>query len=172
MRIRPETPEDFRRIHDFVKQAFATAKVCDGDEQEYVENLRAGDAYIPELALVAEVAGRIIGHVMLTRLAVRGEGGAAHPGLLLGPLAVALEHRSRGVGSALVREGFRRAVALGYTAVFLVGDSAYYGRFGFRPAVQFGIKNDSAIPDEEALVCELVPDALKGVTGTVTFEGF
>jgi len=101
MRIRPETPEEFPLLYDFVQRAFATARVCDGDEQDYAARLRAGDAYIPALALVAEEGGRIIGHVLFTRLAVRWADGREQPALLLGPLSVALEHRSRGVGAGL-----------------------------------------------------------------------
>lgn len=173
MRIRPETPEEFPLLYDFVRRAFATARVCDGDEQDYAARLRDGDAYIPALALVAEEGGRIIGHVLFTRLAVRRADGGEQPALLLGPLSVALEHRQRGVGAALVREGCRRAMALGHSAVFLVGDPAYYGRFGFRPAADFGIANTNELPDSDVLARELTPGALAGLAGgTITLEGF
>lgn len=68
MIIRRETSEEFPRIYALVKTAFQTAKVADGNEQDFVSQLRAGGGYIPELALVAEENGSLIGHIMLTRI--------------------------------------------------------------------------------------------------------
>ena len=56
---------------------------------------------------------------------------------------------------------------MGYTSVLLVGDPAYYHRFGFGAAADFGIKHAHDIPDENVMACELVPGALDGVSGTM-----
>lgn len=73
MLIRPEVPSDFSEVYRFVKKAFASAYVKDGSEQDFVEKLRAGAGYLPDLALVAEEAGGLVGYVMLTRIfAVEG----------------------------------------------------------------------------------------------------
>ena len=64
MTIRQATPEDFDAIYSLVKTAFQTAKVSDGGEQDFVLKLRKG-SYIPELELVAEEDGVLIGHIML-----------------------------------------------------------------------------------------------------------
>ena len=88
---------------------------------------------------------------------------------MLAPLAVALEYRNRGVGSKLVKESFELARNLGYTAVFVVGDPAYYSRFGFKSSVHFGVKHVPAIGDQYVMACELSNGALAGVKGTVTF---
>jgi predicted N-acetyltransferase YhbS len=165
--IRPEKPLEYPFIYDLVKVAFQTAQVSDGDEQNFVDKLRASSGYIPELALVAEQDGQIIGHVMLTKTWVAGAG-LKHEVLLLAPLAVALEHRRRGIGSKLVMESFRLAKNMGYQAVLVVGNPAYYGKFGFRPSVSFGIVHDPPIPDPYIMACELVPHALSGVSGTVS----
>lgn len=58
---------------------------------------------------------------------------------------------------------------MGYSSVFVVGDPAYYQKFGFKAAVGFGIKNKYNIPDEYVMACELVPGALDGVGGTIEF---
>lgn len=87
--------------------------------------------------------------------------------LYVAPLSVVLEHRNRGVGSALIRESFRLAKEMGYTSVVLVGDPAYYHRFGFRSAIHFGVKHMHEIPDENVMACEIVPDALREVSGTL-----
>lgn len=88
-----------------------------------------------------------------------------HAVLYLAPISVPLEDRCKGIGSALIKESFRRARNMGYTAVVLVGDPAYYHRFGFKSAITFGIKPKMEIPDEYVMACELVAGALKGISG-------
>jgi putative acetyltransferase len=167
MLIRRETPEEFSQIYDLVKVAFQTAKVTDGKEQDFVNQLRSNGNYIPELALVAEENGKLIGHIMLTKTYIVN-GGNKFETLLLAPISVALEYRKRGVGTSLIKESFKLAKEMGYTSVLLVGDPAYYHRFGFKAAVSFGIKHIYNIPDEYVMACELVPDALYGISGTTT----
>lgn len=165
MLIRRETPEEFPQIYDLVKVAFKTAKVSNGKEQDFVNQLRGSGNYIPELALVAEENGKLIGHIMLTKTYIV-DGGNKFETLLLAPISVALEYRNRGVGSNLIKESFKSAKEMGYTSVLLVGDPAYYHRFGFKAAVNFCIKHTHNIPDENVMACELVPDALCGISGT------
>lgn len=168
MVIRRETPEEFSQIYDLVKAAFETAKVSNGKEQDFVNQLRSGGNYIPELALVAEEEGHLIGHIMLTETYFINSGNRVQT-LLLAPVSVVLEYRNRGVGSDLIREGLRLAREMGHTSVILVGDPGYYHRFGFKSSVDFGIKNTNDIPDEYVMACELVPGALDGISGTVEF---
>lgn len=165
--IRPEKPSEFRLIYDLIKVAFQTAQVSNGDEQNFANRLRAGDGYIPELALIAEQDGQIVGHIMLTKTYVYSAS-STNEVLLLGPLAVALEHRRRGVGSKLVLESLTLAKNLGYEAVLVVGNPSFYGRFGFAPSVSFGIVHNPPIPASYVMACELVPQALAGVAGTVS----
>ena len=165
MIIRRETPEEFSQIYELVKVAFKTAKVSNGKEQDFVNQLRSSGSYIPELALVAEENGKMIGHIMLTKTYIVNSGNKFET-LLLAPISVALEYRNRGVGSNLIKESFKLAKGMGYTSVILVGDPAYYHRFGFKTAVNFGIKHAHNIPDENVMACELVQDALCGIGGT------
>lgn len=161
MLIREERPDEFPRIYSLVEAAFKTARVADGDEQEYVDRLRASDRYIPELALVAVGADdELIGHVMLTVLPYVSDDGRAVRTLLLAPLSVLLEYRSKGVGAALAREAMRRAGVMYYQTVFLAGDPGYYGRFGFRRSDSFGVRCDSAIPPQFLLAAELTSGCL------------
>lgn len=170
MIIREEKPEDFDEIYRLVETAFRTAKVADGNEQDFVYTLRKRDSYIPQLALVAESGGKLIGHVMLTRNEISDDDGKIHTTLMLAPLSVLLEHRSQKVGAQLVEAAFQRAREMGFRAVFLAGDPAYYSRFGFRESVRYGIRNVNEIPDMYALAVELVPDALKGINGTISLS--
>jgi putative acetyltransferase len=166
--IRQEKPSEFQSIYDLVKVAFQTAKVADGNEQDFVNRLRASGNYIPQLALVAQEETELVGHIMLTKTYVATTD-SKFEGLLLAPLSVASEYRKRGIGSKLVKESFELARNLGYGAVFVVGDPAFYCRFGFKPSVLFGVKHVPAIPDQYVMVYELFTGALTSVNGTVTF---
>ena len=166
MKIRPEQEAEYPVIYELVKEAFASAPHADGDEQDYVNLLRSSKNYIPELALVAEENGELIGHIMFTTTKIIG-GEDSYTELLLSPLCVLLPHRNRGIGAELVQEGFRRAKNIGYSAAFVVGDPKYYSRFGYKVVSEFGIRNDSEIPDMYVMGCELFPGALKNKQGSI-----
>ncbi|HNX26892.1 MAG TPA: N-acetyltransferase, partial [Phycisphaerae bacterium] len=117
-----------------------------------------------------EEDGRLVGYIMLTRMYVHGDDGKKYPTLLIAPLAVAIEYRDKGIGSALVKESLWAAAELDYRSVFLVGDPKYYKKLGFRAARKFGITHPG-IPAEYVMACELSPDALKGIHGTVDCRG-
>ena len=168
MIIRKENTEDFTTIYDLVKTAFKTAKVSDGKEQDFVNQLRSSGKYVPGLALVAVEDEKITGHIMLSKFFVHN-GADKFESLYVAPLSVALEYRKRGIGAALLKESFRLAVEMGYKRVFLVGDPVYYSRFGFQSTVNYGIKNSNDIPDEFVMGCELVKDGMKDITGTIDF---
>ena len=165
--IKCEEKTEFEMIYHFIKEAFETAAVSDGTEQDFVNMLRVSENYIPELALVALVDGNIIGHIMLTKYIVQ-DLNQNHDVLLLAPLSVDLNYRGQGIGSKLVMKSFELARKMGYTAVVLVGDPAYYQRFGFKSSVDFGI-NCHEIPAQYIQACELVEGSLDNVFGTLTF---
>jgi len=169
MNIRQENSHDYAAIYELVKTAFETAKVKDGDEQDFVNRLRDSDKYIPSLALVAEEDGKIIGHIMVTKTWVT-HGDEKHEVLYLAPVSVLLEYRKKGVGSELIRRCLTTGKEMGYKAVFLAGDPGYYHRFGFEATIKHGIKCSIDLPEEfneNIMVCELIPGGLKGVTGVV-----
>jgi putative acetyltransferase len=104
-------------------------------EAPLVDWLRASPAWIPELSLVAvDLGGDVVGHVVCTR----GTVGAA-PVLALGPLSVRPDWQRCGVGKALMHAVLGAGDALGEPLVTLLGSTAYYPRFGFRLASEYGI---------------------------------
>jgi putative acetyltransferase len=130
MLIRREDAADIGAIHAITAAAFARP-----NEAKLVAELRAGPAWLPALSLVAATpAGEVIGHVLCTR----GHVGQV-PALGLGPLTVRPDHQRRGVGSALIHAILGAADALGEPLVALLGDPAYYSRFGFRPSSEYEI---------------------------------
>lgn len=164
MEIRQAREGDFPAIYALVRAAFATARVSDGTEQDFVLELRRRDTYRPELELVAEEDGALAGHILLTEQPVPG-GPEGLRGLLLAPLCVRLEDRGRGLGGRLIRAGARRGTELGYNALFLVGDPEYYGRYGFENAAALGFTNETGVPDQFVLALGLTPDSLRGARG-------
>lgn len=88
---------------------------------------------------MAELDGQLIGHVMFTKTYVAQPDGSKYDTLMVAPLSVLLEYRNAGIGSALMKEGFRIAEASGYGAAFLLGDPNYYQRFGYKLSHLYGI---------------------------------
>lgn len=127
---RPERPGDAGAIRTLLAAAFGRAA-----EAELVDALRAAHAL--DTALVAEQDGRIVGHVALSPVSVQG---AYMPGILgLAPLAVHPDHQRQGIGARLVEAALAAARAGGGKVVVVLGDPAYYRRFGFRPAADMGL---------------------------------
>lgn len=151
--IREEGPADDAAVYRVVREAFAGAKHRDGTEQDLVVALRQGEAYIRELELVACLEDKLVGHILFTRAAI-GE----VPVLALAPLAVLPEAQRRGVGSALVREGHRRAAKMGFGYSVVLGDAAFYSRFGYVPASRFGIRAPFEVADEHFMAVRLRAD--------------
>lgn len=163
MSIRQETKNDYEAVYDLVKEAFATAEHSDGNEQDLVVALRGGESFVPELSLVAEVDGRIAGHVLFTKGKVGGESV-----LVLAPLSVLPEFQKQGVGTALIREGHRIAGELGYGYALVLGSESYYPRCGYVPAEGFGVEVPEGLPSANFMAIRLREDAVP-VSGAVEF---
>ena len=133
MLVRRERAEDRDAVRSIVAEAFARGSETPV-EVALVDRLRASDAWIGPLALVAERDGRVVGQVICSRAFV-----ADRPVLGLGPLAVASRLQRAGIGSALMHAVLGAADALDEPLVVLLGHTDYYPRFGFRPAIEFGI---------------------------------
>jgi len=127
------------------------------------ERLRAGRSPARGLSLVAVEDGRVVGTVRLWQVAA----GATRQALLLGPLAVDSACRNRGIGSALMRRALHEAGRRGHGAVLLVGDAAYYGRFGFAAERSRGLWLPGLADRNRLLGCELTAGALDGARGAI-----
>jgi putative acetyltransferase len=126
MVIRPERPGDAEAIRALTEAAFKGVAHSDETEAQIVDALRAAGALT--LSLVAVAADEILGHAAFSPVRINGLEGDWHG---LGPVSVWPARQGQGVGQALIREGLRRLKALGSAGCVVLGEPAYYGRFGF-----------------------------------------
>ncbi len=163
MLIRKERPQDYKTVYSVVKEAFESAEHSDGNEQDLVTALRKGDAFIPDLSLVAEINGKIVGHIMFTRARVGG-----NTVLALAPLSVIPEYQRKGIGISLIKEGHKIARESGYEYSVVLGSQSYYTKAGYLPADKFGIKPSFDVPNENFMACKIKEDA-SGIHGIIQY---
>ena len=150
MLIRNEAPSDIEAIRRVVATAFGRL-----EEADLVQKLRAsGDSVI---SLVAEGVGHLIGHVLFSGMS------APFRALGLGPVSVLPNCQRLGIGSQLIRAGLERARQSDWQAVFVLGNPAYYRRFGFDPALAAGFTCRYAGPNFMALALAAPLPATEGV---------
>lgn len=149
------------------REALLDAAFGDDRFRKTSEKLRACRKPAKGLALVAKnAAGEIVGTVRLWHVMIGNR-----PALMLGPLAVDGRLRSAGIGGALMREAIARAKMLGHDAIILVGDAAYYERFGFSRAPTEMLWLPGPVDRSRFLALELKRHALKGAAGILRATG-
>jgi predicted N-acetyltransferase YhbS len=156
--IRQEKPSDAPAREALLDLAYGPVRF-----EKPSQRLRAGRAPSRGLSFVAIEDGRIVGSVRLWEVSA----GAGRPVLLLGPLAVDPACRNRGIGSDLMRRALAQANRRGHRVVLLVGDEAYYGRFGFSAEKTARLWLPNLADNGRLLGLELTAGALDGVRGTI-----
>ena len=135
--LRPERPSEYREMEELIRDSFWD-KYCPGcSEHLVVHKMRSSGVIVPELCLAAEENGELAGGIWYAKAAIRN-GETEYEVLTMGPVCVRSDRQSRGIGAALIRKTLSLAAGR-YPAVIIYGNPAYYGRFGFRPASDFGI---------------------------------
>jgi putative acetyltransferase len=152
--IRPEHPSDEDAIEQVTRQAFLSHPHSQQTEQFIIRALRADHALA--VSLVAEEEGRVVGHVALSPITV-SDGAIGWYGL--GPISVEPERQRRGIGRALMERGLAELRKIGASGCVLVGDPAFYTRFGFdnNPALVL-----EGVPQEYVLSLTLGTSSARG----------
>jgi putative acetyltransferase len=159
MVIRDEQQDDHASIADVTARAFEGAEHSDQTEPVIIERLRAANALT--ISLVAVEKNEVVGHVAFSPVTINGARGKWFG---LGPVSVSPERQFAGVGSALIRVGLERLRATGAAGCVVLGDQAYYGRFGFER--DNGLRYEGAPPE---YFMRLILNAEQVPTGLVNY---
>jgi putative acetyltransferase len=157
--IRHESAEDAQAIHDLTARAFAPMPFADGDEQMLPARFRSAKAL--SLSLVAELKGKIVGQLTLTpAIAANGAPGW----FALGPISVDPSYQKQGIGSTMIAAAITWLRAQNAAGCALVGNPAYYSRFGWLPFPEL------APPGEPSKYYQILPLADAEPTTVIHFH--
>ncbi|MGJ8731304.1 GNAT family N-acetyltransferase [Listeria aquatica] len=164
MKIRPEKYVDRASIRALLEDAFPSPL-----EANLVEKLRETEAYLPELALVAELeSGEVAGFLLLTKASIAQENQNQEI-LVLAPLAVLTSKKHQGIGSKLVEAGITSARKAGFPGISVLGHAAFYSRFGFQKAKTYGIEAPFPVDEEHWMVLGFPGQNLEGLAGKLIY---
>ena len=167
--FRPETESDYAAVEFLTREAFWN-KYQPGCEEHYLLHiLRGSDSVIPELCDVCEMDGEIIGHICYTRSKVVSESGETFPVITFGPISVRPDMQGKGIGSKLILSTMQRAKEMGFAGVVITGNPAYYHRFGFKTASDYGILYENGASFPAFMAAELGEGSLSGISGCTFF---
>ena len=163
--VRRETKKDWRTVENLIRESFWNVYRPGCMEHYVMHCFRNDPAFVPELDLVLEKDGKIIGQVMYVRTELELDDGKKLPVMVFGPICVAPEYKRRGYGKFLLDASLDKAAAMHAGAVVIEGNVAFYGKSGFVVAKTKGIRYADD-PEAAYLLCrELTPGYLNGVSG-------
>ena len=165
LKLRQEKPTDYQETEFVTREAFWNQFAPGCCEHYLLHVMRENPAFVPELDVVAECGGRIVGNVAYARGVIKGDNGTEYEVLTLGPLAVLPEYQQMGIGSQLMEYTRNLARDMGFRAIVLCGDPDYYSGKGFVPAETFGIRTAENMYAAFLQVCELSEHALAEAKG-------
>ncbi len=174
--IRQETKSDYRETENLVREAFWNVYRPGCLEHYVLHTYRSRPEFVPELDLVMEKDGRLIGQVMYVRAEINADDGRTIPIMTMGPIGILPEFKRQGYGKALLDFSMEKAKAMGAGALCFEGNIDFYGKSGFVVASTRGIHyydepRENVVP--YFLLKELGPGFLDGVTGVYhTPEGY
>lgn len=166
--IRPEEPKDYAIVENLTRDAFWNVYRPGCLEHYVLHVLRLDRDFVPELDLVLEKDGQIIGHIMYMKAAIKTTAGTELPIMTFGPLSIAPNYKRQGYGKILLDYSLARAAELGCGAVCMEGNIDFYGKSGFVLAGTQGIFYYAAPFGEilpYVLLKELHPGYLNGIEG-------
>ena len=172
--IRSEEKGEYRKVENMVRESFWNVYRPGCMEHYVLHQLRKDAAFVPELDLVMEQNGELIGQNMFMRAWIAADDGREIPIMTMGPICIAPQWKRKGYGKILLDYSLEKARELGCGALCFEGNIAFYGKSGFREASEFGIRYHGLPEGENAsffLCKELIPGYLDEVTGEYTTPG-
>lgn len=164
--IRTETESDDRAVENLTREAFWNVYRPGCMEHYVLHCFRTDPAFVPELDLVMELDGTLIGHIMYARSEIACSDGRALPIMTFGPISLAPEYKRQGYGKCLLDYSMEKAKEMGAGALAITGNILFYGKSGFVPAKSKGIRYADDPDASYLLIKELTPGFLSGISGT------
>ena len=171
LNIRLENETEYREVENLVRESFWNVYRPGCLEHFVLHELRKDPDFVPELDLVLEKDGKIIGQNMFMRAVIQSDDGREIPIMTMGPIGILPEFKRMGYGKFLLDHSLERAAERGCGALCFEGNIDFYGKSGFRPASEFGIRYHGLPEGEDAsffLCRELIPGYLGDITGEYT----
>ena len=162
LKIRNETEQDYRKVEEIIRKAFYNLYMPGCVEHYLVRLMRGHEDFIPELDLVAELDGQVIGNIMYTRARLLDQDGEEKQILTFGPVCILPEYQRMGYGRKLMEHSFEKAVSLGYDVIVIFGSPVNYVGRGFKSCKKHHICMENGKYPAAMLVKELQPGALDG----------
>lgn len=162
--IRNIKPDNHYEIEYLVKRAFWNLNMPGCDEHYLVHRIWNEADYVPEISLLAELEGKIVGAILYTKCRVETASGDVEV-LTFGPLCVDPDFQKKGIGKKILLESMRLAKELKYKAILICGVPSYYPKFGFKTADNFGITMPDGSNFDAFMGYELQDNALAQVKG-------
>ena len=166
--IRLEKEEDHRKVEELIRESFWNVYRPGCSEHYVMHVLRDDPAFVPQLDLVMEKDGRIIGQNMFMKTVIDADDSRTIDVLTMGPICITPELKRKGYGKILLDHSLEKAAEMGFGAVLFEGNIQFYGKSGFTCAREFGIRYHD-LPegaDDSFFLCrELIPGYLNGITG-------
>ncbi len=160
--IRTETENDYRTVEEITRKAFWNLYTPGCNEHYIAHVIRSHRDFIPELDLVAERDGRVIGNIMYTKTRLVDEAGNKKDILTFGPISVLPEYQRMGYGKQLIEASFEKAAALGYEVIVIFGNPGNYVSRGFKSCRKYNVSLENGTFPSAMLVKELKEGALDG----------
>ncbi|MCM1522850.1 MAG: N-acetyltransferase [Ruminococcus sp.] len=160
--IRRETAADRRTVEELIKQSFWNVNFPGCDEHYFAHVLREHKDFVPELDLVIETDGRIIGSVMYRKTVLRSENGNSREILSFGPFCVHPDFQRKGYGKALLEHSFKTAADMGFDVIVIFGHPGNYISGGFKSCRKYNVCLEGDYFPAPLLVKELKEGALDG----------
>lgn len=166
--FRREEERDYRAVEELVRESFWNVYRPGCLEHYVLKHLRNAPAFVPELDIVMEKDGELIGQNIFVRAHIAADDGRQISIMTMGPICIKPEYKRQGYGKMLLAYSLEQAKAAGCGALCFEGNIGFYGKSGFKYASEYGIRYHDLPEGADAsffLCRELIPGYLDGVTG-------
>lgn len=162
IKIRNEEATDYERVEEITRKSFWNLYIPGCAEHYLVHIMRSHQDFLPELDLVIEVDGQVIGNIMYTKTKLIDERGEVKDILTFGPVCILPEYQRMGYGKKLMEYSFEKAAAMGYDVIVIFGNPNNYVSRGFMSCKKFNVCLENGTFPSAMMVKELKPDVLDG----------